>query len=229
MFNYNIAWLLSTIVIVDKAFFRKKYNQIKRWFRKKNSAPIMLGILLILSLMIYAIYMTQRRLTVNQETYRPLMNLIAKAESRDNYNAYFGNANNSAIKFTNMTVAEVLDWQKQYVAQGAASSAVGRYQIINTTLAGLIEEHKIDTNRKFDESLQDELAISLLNRRGGEKYVNQELTQKEFASQLAMEWAGLPRVIGDNPEASYYDGDGLNKSLVKVADVLQAVEVVSAD
>ena len=65
-----------------------------------------------------------------------LLNTIAKVESKNNYNAHFGNADNVSIQFTSMTVGEVLIWQKQFVEQGSPSSAVGRYQFINSTLRG---------------------------------------------------------------------------------------------
>ena len=38
-----------------------------------------------------------------------------------------------------------------------------------------------------------------------------------------MEWAAFPKVIGPNPDTSYYDGDGLNSSLVSVEQVLKAI------
>lgn len=184
-------------------------------------------VFIIIAGLIYNSYMQNRRLTVNPTTYRPLLQLIAKAESNDNYNAHFGNASNSSIDFTKMPIADVLKWQAEYIQQGNPSSAVGRYQIINTTLSGLVNQLAIDTNQKFDHAMQDRLAIALLERRGAESYINEELTPEQFAANLAKEWAGLPKVIGDNPNDSYYASDGLNKSQVKVDEVLKAIEPIS--
>lgn len=170
--------------------------------------------------------MQNKRLSVDPRTYAPLLQLIADVESKGNYNAYFGNARNSKVDFTKMTVSQVKQWQEDYVKQGAASSAVGRYQIIDTTLDGLVRQLRIDTNERFDQDLQDKMAIALLERRGAEDYVNKELTQDEFAANLAKEWAALPKVIGENPQDSYYASDGLNKSLVEIDDVRQAIEPI---
>lgn len=180
-------------------------------------------ILLCVGLVGYAVYMDNRRLAVDPASYTPLLDLIANVESKDNYNAYFGNADNTSTNFTQMTIAQVQSWQAAHIADGHASSAVGRYQIIDTTLSELVRQQGIDTNRKFDKLLQDQLAIALLERRGSEKLVNREITKEQFAANLAMEWAAFPKVIGPNPDTSYYDGDGLNSSLVSVEQVLKAI------
>lgn len=155
-----------------------------------------------------------------------LLNTIAKVESKYNYNAYFGNANNKSIQFTSMTVGDVLAWQKQFVEQGSPSSAVGRYQFIDSTLQGLIRELKIDVNAKFDQALQDRLAIALLERRGILDYVDNKMSREEFAHNLSKEWAALPKTIGDNPEQSYYAGDGLNKAQVSIAEMYASIATV---
>jgi len=174
----------------------------------------------------YASYMQTRRLTVDPATYAPLLQLIARVESRGNYNAYFGNADNDSIDFTKMSISDVMKWQADYVAQGNPSNAVGKYQIISKTLSGLVDQLDIDTSRKFDQAMQDTMAIALLERRGAEEYVNGGITREQFAANLAQEWAALPRVIGPNPGDSYYASDGLNKSLVGVDEVLRAIEPI---
>lgn len=208
-------------------FFTKKWRLIQRWGRKHEST-LLVGVLLCVAIIGAYSYVVSQRKTVDPITYTNLLNLIARVESRNNYNAYFGNANNNDIDFTGMTIDEVQRWQQQYVAEGSPSSAVGRYQIISSTLNGLVEELRLDTTRHFDQSMQDRLAIALLERRGAEAYVNDELSQKEFAANLAKEWAALPRVIGEHPSTSYYAGDGLNASLVGVDEVLGAIEPISA-
>lgn len=164
---------------------------------------------------------------VDPVAYKPLLNLIGRVESNDNYNAYFGNSTNTEIKFTDMTVNEVMAWQASFIAQGNASSAVGRYQIINTTLSGLVSRGIVSADKKFDEATQDHLAIALLERRGSLDYVTQQLTPQQFAANIAKEWAALPRVIGEDPNSSYYAGDGLNASRTNVDEVLKAIEPIS--
>ncbi len=182
---------------------------------------------LFLGAFIYTEYMQNRRLAADPTTYTPLLHLIAKVESKGNYNAYFGHAGNSSIKFTKMSIAEVLKWQSKYVKQGSPSSAVGKYQIIDTTLKGLVKQLDVDTRQPFDQVMQDKFAAALIERRGAEAYVNGELTREKFAANLAKEWASFPRVIGKNAAASYYASDGLNKSLVGVDEVLKAIEPIS--
>lgn len=199
----------------------KKYR--RRIKTKVKSAPFTFALLLLLITGCIVIMNQDRQLSVIPDSYKPLLDLIADVESRDNYNAYFGNAHNSSVDFTKMTIADVMEWQKQQVAHGSPSSAVGRYQIIDTTLAGLVENMKLDPNQLFDEATQDRMAIALLERRGSVSYVNNEMSRDDFAANLAMEWASLPKVTGENPESSYYAGDGLNRSLIDKERVLSAI------
>lgn len=205
---------------------RKLIKKFKSRLRKKSPSLVAVAAIVGVGLIMYSGYMSNKRMTVDPSTYEPLLRLIAKAESNDNYNAYFGNPGNHEIDFTSMSIAEVLDWQASYVSQGAASSAVGRYQIINTTLEGLVTELDLDMSSKFDEAMQDRMAIALLERRGSVDYVNNELTREEFAANLSKEWAALPKVIGDNPSDSYYAGDGLNRSRVRVGEILAVIDLI---
>lgn len=194
---------------------------------QRNRLPIV-SMLFFAGLFLYATYMTPDKTELDPASSKPLLDLIAKAESNGNYNAYFGNSTNTSIRFTSMSIAEVMNWQRQYIADGSPSSAVGRYQIIDSTLAGLVKEMGIDPKQKFDERTQDRMAIILLERRGAEAYLKNELSETEFAASLAKEWAGLPKMTGENPEESYYASDGLNKSRVKPDLVLGAIKPIQA-
>ena len=198
-----------------------------RWLQKRP-AVFWIGIVFVAALIAYTIGSMNQRLQVDPVSAKPLLDLIARVESKGNYNAYFGNAGNTSIKFTEMSIADVLSWQEDFIAAGHPSSAVGRYQIISTTLKGLVQQLNIDTNQPFNEAMQDRMAVALLERRGATEYVNNQIDEQQFAAELAKEWAALPRVVGDRPEQSYYAGDGLNKALVKVDEVLRAVGGVSA-
>jgi hypothetical protein len=76
-------------------------------------------------------------------------------------------------KLTQMTVGEIMELQKEksgmsnaeWVRQGRLH-AVGRYQIIGPTLAGLVKRGVIKTSDKFDETTQDVAAMSLLKSGG---------------------------------------------------------------
>ncbi len=210
---------------------RKLYKTIKRRLKKQSKSFVsmlrkprnLLGVLVIggvISLILLNMQDTQKIYAAE------LLNTIAKVESKDNYNAHFSNPANTSIQFTSMSVKDVLAWQKQFVEQGNPSSAVGRYQFISPTLRGLVQELKIDENVKFDEALQDMLAIALLERRGIRDYVNKKMSREAFAHSLSKEWAALPRAIGENPEQSYYAGDGLNKAQLPLDEMYKSIETV---
>lgn len=182
--------------------------------------------LLLVGIAAYAGYMNDQRRHIDPTTYQPLLQLIGNAESNNNYNAYYGNAHNTTISFTRMSIAEVMQWQDSYIRQGSPSSAVGRYQIIDKTLEGLVNELKLDKSQKFDPNTQDKMAITLLERRGSKQYANNELSAEEFAANLAKEWAALPKTIGNNPSASYYANDGLNASRVGIPELIAAIKPI---
>ena len=87
-------------------------------------------------------------------------------------------------------------------------------------------ELNIDKKQIFNEKIQDKLAAKLLERRGVVAYVNKELPAKQFAANLAQEWASLPMTIGKDPSKSYYDGDGLNESRASIEKVSQAINKI---
>lgn len=199
---------------------------LKQWLKDRRIVPIVVGLVLVVATIGYASYMQNKRYTVDPATYKQLLDLIGKAESKGNYNAYFGNVGNASIKFTDMSIAEVMKWQSDHVRRGGQSSAVGKYQIIDTTLTSLVNILNIDTDQKFDAGMQDRLAIALIERRGADAYINSEITGEHFAHNLSKEWAGLPKVTGDKPHESYYASDGLNKAQVSVDDVIRAVNSI---
>ena len=196
-----------------KKFFRRSFT------KRKAFLVATLGLVFV----VFWVVMHQPYF-IAPTAYTPLLEVIAKAESRGNYNAYFGNAANHDLKFTDMTITDVLDWQKRYVDEGNPSSAVGRYQIIRPTLDGLVKQLNINPNAHFDEPMQNRLAIALIERRGSVDFIQQKLSAESFAHELSKEWASLPKVIGNAPESSFYAGDGLNQSLVDSHTSLAAIQ-----
>ena len=203
----------------------RRVRKVTRWLQKRP-AVFWIGIVFVAALIAYTIGSMNQRLQVDPVSAKPLLDLIARVESKGNYKAYFGNAGNTSITFTEMSVDQVMQWQEDFIAAGHPSSAVGRYQIISTTLKGLVQQLNIDTNQPFNETMQDKMAVALLERRGATEYVNNQIDEQQFAAELAKEWAALPRVVGDRPEQSYYAGDGLNRALVTSKEVLQAASAI---
>jgi muramidase (phage lysozyme) len=195
---------------------------IKR-YTKKYKVPA--AVLLIVVVTIVSQVMPVR---IPQTAYTPLLNVIASGESHGNYNAYFGHVGNDSIKFTDMTVGEVLQWQQTYIDQGAASSAVGKYQFLRSTLLSAAAKLHVSHEAKFDARLQDRLAIVLIEKRGSLDYAGGKITRDQFASNLSKEWASLPNVLGVNPTASYYTGDGLNAAHVSITQVYQAIDLLKS-
>lgn len=213
--------MLHTRYMARQRKVRAFKKQVRRLFTKERGF-VALSVVALIGITLYGI--VQTRTMINPTAYAPLLALIAEGESRGNYNAHFGNASNQAIQFTDMSIAEVLEWQRQFVEDGYPSNAVGRYQIIRPTLLGLVEELNLDTSQMFSPTLQDKLAIALMERRGSISFIKRELSVEEFAHNLSKEWAALPQVTGSRSAESYYAGDGLNKALVKKSSVIQAIE-----
>ncbi len=152
----------------------------------------------------------------------PLLDKIGELEGNNRYDIEYGGG---TVDFPNMTIQEVLDHQDKRKKAGAKSTAVGKYQFINKTLAELVKRNPKDfpKDRMFDKATQDELASILLKRRGYDKFKAGKITRDEFVKNLSKEWASLP-----NPSTgkSYYDGDGLNHSLMSTDDLRAIVDAL---
>lgn len=152
-----------------------------------------------------------------REHGHPILDLIAEHESNGNYNiAYGGKTHN----FTSMTINQVLEWQAQIKADGAPSTAVGRYQFLNTTLSELRDKLHLSGDELFNEAMQDRLAVALLDRRGYTKFLCAQMDEATFMRNISKEWASLPKDAGG---LSYYAGDGLNKALTSANSVMAAL------
>jgi hypothetical protein len=137
-----------------------------------------------------------------------LLNFIGKIEGRGDYNILVGGK--SLPELTEMTVGQVLDYQSGMRSRGHESTAVGKYQIIQGTLQGLLKRGVVSPDDKFNASTQDKLATALMQGRGLDQYKAGKIPADAFADSLAKEWASLPTASG----RSYYAGTGSNKSLV---------------
>lgn len=151
---------------------------------------------------------------------RKLLEQIGSIESAKGYDYEYGN---KELPLKDMSLREVLDHQKKRRAEGAKSSAVGRYQFIHKTLNDLVERNPKDfpPDTKMTPDVQDALANILLDRRGMKEYEAGELDTADFALELSKEWASLP---DPRTGSSYYDKDGLNKSLIPIENMFQAIE-----
>lgn len=146
-----------------------------------------------------------------------ILDLIGRAESGGNYNILVGGKTNADL--TNMTIAQVLDYQSNMRAQGHETTAVGKYQIIQKTLQGLLKQGVVSPNETFSPSTQDKLAIALLNEKGWPRFQSGKMSADQMADAIAQVWAGFPLANGQ----SAYQGVGSNKATVGRQEVLSAL------
>ena len=117
------------------------------------------------------------------------------------------------VNLEGMTLNEVQALQRRMLAHPDNphnSSAVGMYQIVGTTLRGLIKEMGLTGNELFTGDLQDQMADRLIARRG------------RNAGALRSEWEGLNRA-GDADILAAYDSDrGARDQALAEADTRSA-------
>jgi conjugal transfer mating pair stabilization protein TraG len=138
------------------------------------------------------------------------LDLIAVPESRGNYNAWYGNAEQDRVDLAGLTVNEVRDLQTDLVRSGGGS-AIGRYQLLDDTLDGLTDRMGLSGNERFTPALQDRMALVLARDVGMEGWIGGRISDEHFARNLSEIWAGLPR---DASNESYYEGVQGNRATV---------------
>lgn len=147
-----------------------------------------------------------------------LLNFIARYESGGDYNIMVGGKRGN---LTSMTVGQVLDMQKDMIAKGHESTAVGRYQYIRKTLAGTAAQLGMNVDKtKFNEKTQDALAIQTLRTIGLEEWLAGKLNDGAFLNKVARVWASVPTTSGQ----SYYAGVGSNKAGVNTKVALNTLQ-----
>ncbi len=162
-----------------------------------------------------------------------LLNLIGGVEAPQGYDQVYGgirSADQPPKPLTSMTVNEVLAWQDSIDAR-YPSEAAGRYQVMEDTLRGLVRSGQVSGNARFDRNTQDNIAVTLMKRRGLDDYQTGRISADKFAQKLSQEWASLPAITVDKKGRSatgqsYYAGDGLNRSHVTIDTILSAVRSI---
>lgn len=142
-----------------------------------------------------------------------LLDFIGKEEATGRYDIVHGKSQNHLEAYSEkhfggrelneLTVGEVLEWQEANIADGVKYTAAGKYQFINQTLQGLVDQHKVPLDMKFDSDLQDKLGVVLLERRGLNKFLNGDISLDKFQDNLSKEWASLKNSKG----VGHYDND----------------------
>jgi murein DD-endopeptidase MepM/ murein hydrolase activator NlpD len=139
------------------------------------------------------------------DRWKPLFDAIGAGEG--GYTSMYPGENYPEL--VNMTIAQVIQFQKQKLKDGRASAAVGKYQMLYpekyAAAAGL------PLTAKFSPENQDRMAGAYIEKyRGGSDWLSGKITDEQFGYQLAKEFAGLKQPNG----VGFYDKDGRNKATV---------------
>ena len=154
-----------------------------------------------------------------------LLDLIAVPESRGNYNAWYGNAEQDRVDLSGLSVNEVRDLQTDLV-QSNGGSAIGRYQLLDDTLDGLIDRMGLSGNERFTPALQDRMALQLARDAGMEGWIGGRISDEHFARNLSEIWAGLPR---DESNESHYEGVQGTRATVDWSAVIDSLRGIRSN
>jgi len=174
----------------------------------------------------------------------PLKNLIARFESKGDYNIVYGGIPERFWPDTHLgkpliqcTIGEVLGWQAYVTSNqvGAVSSAAGKWQVIRKTLTEFAPKAGLFDDDLFNPTNQDRIFEVLLERRGFGLFLKGALSETEFANNIAREWAAMP-VVSDIQGAHrklargecFYAGDKVNKALVSPEIFMDAIRAIRA-
>lgn len=132
--------------------------------------------------------------------YRPLLDLIGFTEGTDKGRGYnetlaYGAYTGGDVDLVTMTLNQIDALQTKMLKHPKnklRSSALGRYQIIRTTLRTLRQLMGLTGAELFDRDCQDRMACFLLGQRGVDKYLAGRLKEDTLLFNLAKEWASLP-------------------------------------
>ncbi len=150
------------------------------------------------------------------------LNLMGNVEAPDGFGDVFnGVPLLPPERLEDMTIGEVLAYQRRIRAMGTISSAVGRYQFIHDTLRRLVDELGLTPDLVFDGEVQTFLARALMAECG---FYDPDRDSRSLADCLAGVWASLPLVTGLRRGMSAYAEDGVNSSLVSPEEVLAVLD-----
>jgi conjugal transfer mating pair stabilization protein TraG len=154
-----------------------------------------------------------------------VLDLIAAAESRGNYNAWHGNAAQRDVDLSALSVNEVRALQAELV-RSTGGSAIGRYQILDDTLGSLATRLGLSGDERFTPALQDRLALQLARDAGLDRWLEGGLSDDQLARNLARIWAALPT---NETNLSAYAGVSGNRAHIRFDDVLARLRGIQAE
>ena len=131
-----------------------------------------------------------------------LFALISFAESpRKGYDAiHMSAAHLPAVTPSNLTLGEIKAWITDTPGQ---HHAIGRYQIIPSTLLNLQTRLGLSDASRFSRRTQDRMASLLLLDAGYQDFMSGKVSTADFMDNLARIWAGLPLQNGKSAYHGY--------------------------
>lgn len=151
---------------------------------------------------------------------RPLLALVGTIEAPRGYGSVTGFANEyTGHPVTQMTIAEVMEWQRKIRSKGVKSTAVGRFQFTLATLDDVTDRFDVSRDRPLNRRTQDYLARLLLYMCD---FYAPDATTEDVGNCLAGRWAALPMLSGPKKGTSRYKGVAKNRARTSVT-VFRAV------
>lgn len=165
--------------------------------------------------------------------YRPVLDLLGKSEGTDwnprkkrgrgyNETLAYGAYTGGHVELVSMALSQIDALQTRMLRHPANkwnSSAIGRYQIVRTTMRAIRKVLNLSGSLLFDRDMQDRMACYLLGVRGIDKWLAGRLSTDTLLSNLAKEWASLPTPSGKG----HYDGQNASVSVDEVKAALAEV------
>jgi hypothetical protein len=146
-----------------------------------------------------------------------LLDKIGQGEAAGSYNKLFGGRE---APLTDMTLGQVMSFQNQMKQKGSPSTAVGKYQFINSTLGNIARKMGIGPDEKFTPEIQDKLALGLLKGRGLDEFMAGRMSKAAFIDSVSKEWA----IVKGSSGRGAYDGDGLNRAALNISDLVDSLK-----
>jgi len=159
---------------------------------------------------------------------RNLLDLIYSAESGQNYDAWNTQTKiKSERPLTELTVAEIMAIQEKN--SGNNGGAAGAGQIKKSTMQLLLNNNILSRDDKFTPEVQDRAHLFLLQNRGLNDYLSGGINLNEYGHRLSKEYASLPRMLGETPHISYYEGEAKNSARVKPSEITAQLSALMTD
>jgi conjugal transfer mating pair stabilization protein TraG len=126
------------------------------------------------------------------------------------------------VDLATLTVDQVRARQADLI-RSQGGSAIGRYQLLDNTLDGLVERMGVTGAEPFTPALQDRLALQLARDAGMDSWLDGGISDTQFAQNLAQVWAGLP---ADASNQSHYAGIRGNRATLAWDTVLASLAAI---